>query len=60
MTWETERVSVEAWQAEKITKALTGQLCPDRATVIEELNRKRRREGIYARTAPHWKKKGGE
>ena len=47
---QMQEESVEDWQMEKILTAIKGRMTPDRAYVVEELNRKRRKEGIYAKT----------
>ena len=44
-----EAIMKENWLADRIYAAQRGNLTPTRAYIIEELNRKRRKEGIYAR-----------
>jgi hypothetical protein len=44
-----EAIMNENWLADRIYASQKGNLTPTRAYIIEELNRKRRKEGIYAR-----------
>ena len=53
--WKTVRQTdedamMDNWLADRIYASQKGNLTPTRAYIIEELNRKRRKEGIYART----------
>lgn len=52
-----EAIMMENWLADRIYASQKGNLTPTRAFIIEELNRKRRKEGIYVRAQrdPVWK-----
>lgn len=45
---QAQEDSLDRWQSDKIAELTKGTLTPVREQVIAELNRKRRKEGIYA------------
>lgn len=47
---QAQAESLNEWMADRIYKQMKGRLTPTREAVIRELNRKRRKEGVYGRT----------
>lgn len=47
---QAQAESLDEWMADRIWEQMKGRLSPTREAVIRELNRKRRKEGIYGCT----------
>lgn len=47
---QAQAESLAEWMADRIYKQMKGRLTPTREAVIRELNRRRRKEGIYGCT----------